>query len=199
MPWLRKCNLPLKAHRIQHLSKAVENKTEKLSLSTQAQPLSQIQRENSLKRLSYSNTIPWKVNSDETKITKTFEFTDFNQAWGFMSRCALLAEKLDHHPEWFNVYNRVEVTLTTHDCGGLSDKVSSLGLEWTELRCKIAFDFDLIDVHMSLMTLSNYFDVQDINFAEAMDQYASDLLPFSKDTSATSIMGGVEVTNNTRT
>jgi len=161
MPWLRKCNLPLKAHRIQHLSKAVENKTEKLSLSTQAQPLSQIQRENSLKRLSYSNTIPWKVNSDETKITKTFEFTDFNQAWGFMSRCALLAEKLDHHPEWFNVYNRVEVTLTTHDCGGLSDK--------------------------------------DINFAEAMDQYASDLLPFSKDTSATSIMGGVEVTNNTRT
>ena len=45
---------------------------------------------------------------------------NFNQAWGFMSRIALKADKMDHHPEWFNVYNRVEVTLSTHDCGGLS-------------------------------------------------------------------------------
>lgn len=60
---------------------------------------------------------------ERSAITKSFEFTDFNQAWGFMSRSALLAEKMDHHPEWFNVYNRVEVTLTTHDCGGISEKV----------------------------------------------------------------------------
>ena len=51
---------------------------------------------------------------------QNFLFKDFNQAWGFMSRCALLAEQLNHHPEWFNVYNRVEVTLSTHDAGGLS-------------------------------------------------------------------------------
>ena len=55
-------------------------------------------------------------------ITKVFRFDDFNAAWAFMSRVALLAEKLDHHPEWFNVYNRVDVTLTTHDAGGVTEK-----------------------------------------------------------------------------
>ena len=55
-------------------------------------------------------------------ITKVFRFEDFREAWGFMSQVALLAEKMDHHPEWFNVYNRVDVTLTTHDAGGVTDK-----------------------------------------------------------------------------
>ena len=55
-------------------------------------------------------------------ITKVFRFEDFNEAWGFMSRVALHADKHDHHPEWFNVYNRVDVTLTTHDAGGVTQK-----------------------------------------------------------------------------
>ena len=62
----------------------------------------------------------WAKLPVRSAIHKTFLFKDFNQAWGFMSRCALLAEQLNHHPEWFNVYNRVEITLTTHDAGGLS-------------------------------------------------------------------------------
>mmetsp|Transcript_15239 Transcript_15239/g.32640 ORF Transcript_15239/g.32640 Transcript_15239/m.32640 type:complete len:124 (-) Transcript_15239:535-906(-) len=57
-------------------------------------------------------------------IKKTFEFKDFVQAFGFMSKSALVAEKMDHHPEWFNVYNRVEVRLTTHDAQGVTNKVS---------------------------------------------------------------------------
>ena len=55
-------------------------------------------------------------------ITRTFRFKDFNAAFGFMCRAALKAEKLDHHPEWFNVYKTVEVTLSTHDAGGLTEK-----------------------------------------------------------------------------
>jgi 4a-hydroxytetrahydrobiopterin dehydratase len=54
-------------------------------------------------------------------ITRTFRFADFNTTFGFMSRVALMAEKLDHHPEWFNVYNRVEVTLATHDADGVTE------------------------------------------------------------------------------
>ena len=62
----------------------------------------------------------WAEAKGRDAITKTYQFKSFIQAWGFMSRVALFAEKTDHHPEWFNVYNRVAVTLTTHDVGGLS-------------------------------------------------------------------------------
>jgi 4a-hydroxytetrahydrobiopterin dehydratase len=57
---------------------------------------------------------------DRNAIRKTYRFADFNEAWGFMSRTALIAEQMNHHPEWLNIYNRVEITLTTHDAGGLS-------------------------------------------------------------------------------
>jgi 4a-hydroxytetrahydrobiopterin dehydratase len=64
----------------------------------------------------------WREAGDRDAITRSFKFKDFNQAFGFMARVAMEAERTNHHPEWFNVYNRVNVTLTTHDCGGLSDR-----------------------------------------------------------------------------
>jgi 4a-hydroxytetrahydrobiopterin dehydratase len=64
----------------------------------------------------------WQEVADRDAITRQFRFKDFNAAFDFMTRAALMAEKADHHPEWFNVYNRVDVTLSTHDAGGLTDK-----------------------------------------------------------------------------
>jgi len=63
----------------------------------------------------------WSEVKDRDAISKTFAFRDFNEAFGFMTRAALVAEKLDHHPEWFNVYKTVTVTLSTHDAGGLTE------------------------------------------------------------------------------
>jgi len=62
----------------------------------------------------------WQAVEGRDAIRRTYRFGDFNAAFGFMSRVALMAEKLDHHPEWSNVYNRVEVVLTTHDAGGVT-------------------------------------------------------------------------------
>ncbi|RIV87859.1 4a-hydroxytetrahydrobiopterin dehydratase [Aurantiacibacter zhengii] len=64
----------------------------------------------------------WEFDRDGDAMRKVFEFSDFSEAWGFMARVALIAEKSDHHPEWFNVYNKVDITLTTHDAGGLSKR-----------------------------------------------------------------------------
>ena len=64
----------------------------------------------------------WSVDAERDAIVKSFRFKDFNAAFGFMTRVALPAEKLDHHPEWSNVYNRVEVLLTTHDAGGVTEQ-----------------------------------------------------------------------------
>ncbi len=63
----------------------------------------------------------WREVEERDAITKTFTFKSFNEAWSFMSRIALKSEQMNHHPEWFNVYARVDVTLSTHDCGGLSE------------------------------------------------------------------------------
>lgn len=61
----------------------------------------------------------WSI--DGGKLHRAFRFVDFNEAFGFMTRAALVAETMNHHPEWFNVYNRVDVHLTTHDAGGISE------------------------------------------------------------------------------
>lgn len=63
----------------------------------------------------------WGAVEGRDAIRKVLKFKNFSEAWAFMSRVALLAEKMNHHPEWRNVYNVVDITLTTHDCGGLSD------------------------------------------------------------------------------
>ena len=63
----------------------------------------------------------WKATSDKRDaIQRVFQFSDFKTAWAFMSACALRAEQMDHHPEWFNVYGKVDVTLTTHDADGVT-------------------------------------------------------------------------------
>ncbi|WP_165190952.1 4a-hydroxytetrahydrobiopterin dehydratase [Caulobacter soli] len=76
----------------------------------------------------------WASVAEKDAISKTFKFADFNQAFGFMTRVALKADKIDHHPEWFNVYNRVEVVLTTHDADG----VSALDVEMARFMDEVA-------------------------------------------------------------
>jgi 4a-hydroxytetrahydrobiopterin dehydratase len=80
------------------------------------QKLAGAERKSALEKLA-----GWSEVSGRDAITKKFVFKDFNQAFGFMTRAALVAEKMDHHPEWFNVYKTVEVTLSTHDAGGVTD------------------------------------------------------------------------------
>src|SRR3546814_8274916 len=71
----------------------------------------------------------WVYDAKRDAITRSFRFDDFNGAFGFMAQVALLAEKADHHPEWFNVYNRVDILLTTHDADGLSNRHVKLARE----------------------------------------------------------------------
>jgi 4a-hydroxytetrahydrobiopterin dehydratase len=81
-----------------------------------AQKLTAEARKSALARLT-----GWSEVAGRDAIAKTFTFKDFNQAFGFMTRAALVAEKMDHHPEWSNVYKTVRVTLSTHDAGGLTE------------------------------------------------------------------------------
>ena len=82
-----------------------------------------VEKLSATERAGLSATLPaWKLVEGRDAITRTFRFKDFSEAWGFMARVALLAEAQDHHPEWFNVWNRVEITLSTHDAGGLSSR-----------------------------------------------------------------------------
>lgn len=79
--------------------------------------LTDIERTNAFTKLK-----DWQKVDGRDAMQRHFRFKDFVDAWGFMSRVALLAEKQDHHPEWSNVYNRVDILLTTHDCKGLSER-----------------------------------------------------------------------------
>jgi 4a-hydroxytetrahydrobiopterin dehydratase len=94
-----------------------------------AQKLTPDGRKAALARLS-----GWSEVAGRDAITKKFVFKDFNEAFGFMTRAALVAEKMDHHPEWFNVYKTVEVTLATHDAGG----VTELDVKLAEAMNKLA-------------------------------------------------------------
>jgi len=94
-----------------------------------AQKLSGDARKTALAKLS-----GWSEVSGRDAITRKFVFKDFNEAFGFMTRAALVAEKMDHHPEWFNVYKTVEVTLSTHDAGG----VTELDVKLAETMNKLA-------------------------------------------------------------
>ncbi|KAL7491439.1 hypothetical protein ACHAWT_001996 [Skeletonema menzelii] len=80
----------------------------------------------------------WSIDhSGRDAITKTFNFIDFNQAWEFMSQIAIVAEEMNHHPEWMNVYNRVEVTLTTHDVDGLSNYDIEMAQKMDEIEAQL--------------------------------------------------------------
>jgi 4a-hydroxytetrahydrobiopterin dehydratase len=80
-----------------------------------------VEKLNQAERQALASTLPlWSLAPGRDAICRSFRFADFSAAWGFMSRVALLAERQDHHPEWSNVWNRVDITLSTHDAGGLS-------------------------------------------------------------------------------
>lgn len=76
----------------------------------------------------------WRLTDDRTAITRNFRFADFNAAFGFMTQVALLAERADHHPDWSNSWNRVEITLTTHAAGGLTTRDIALATAIDALR-----------------------------------------------------------------
>ena len=75
----------------------------------------------------------WSEIDGRDAISKSYKFADFNMAFGWMTRIALVAEKMDHHPEWFNVYSKIDVTLATHDAGGLTMKDINLARKMDQL------------------------------------------------------------------
>jgi 4a-hydroxytetrahydrobiopterin dehydratase len=79
----------------------------------------------------------WIFMSERAAVSKTYKFKSFNEAFAFMAGVSLYAEKLNHHPEWFNVYSRVDVVLTTHDIGGLSELDVKLAMHMDSLSAKL--------------------------------------------------------------
>uniref|UniRef100_A0A3Q1FWK1 4a-hydroxytetrahydrobiopterin dehydratase n=1 Tax=Acanthochromis polyacanthus TaxID=80966 RepID=A0A3Q1FWK1_9TELE len=105
--------------RVTRLSSLRLSRNSSSKMSSGSHWLSPADREQLLMELRASG---WMDVEDRDAIFKELHFKSFNQAFGFMSRVALEAEKMNHHPEWFNIYNKVQITLTTHDCGGLSKR-----------------------------------------------------------------------------
>jgi 4a-hydroxytetrahydrobiopterin dehydratase len=101
---------------------------EQFGRTIMAEKLTGAGREKALSELS-----DWNLVDGRDAITKTFTFKDFNEAFGWMSRAALYAEQMNHHPEWFNVWNRVEVTLSTHEAGGLTQNDVELATKMDEI------------------------------------------------------------------
>lgn len=85
------------------------------------------------RQAAFGKLVGWREVPGRDAMTKTFVFEDFNAAFGFMTRVALIAEKLNHHPEWFNVYKTVEVTLATHDAGGVTERDVALAQAMDQL------------------------------------------------------------------
>lgn len=82
-----------------------------------------VQRLSADRRAAALLSLPeWRDVSGRDAISRSLRFKDFNAAFAFMTRVALKAERMDHHPEWFNVYNRIDIVLSTHDCGGVSER-----------------------------------------------------------------------------
>ena len=79
--------------------------------------------------------VEWQYDTAAKGIRRSFRFPDFAAAFGFMTHVAILAEKADHHPEWFNVYNRVDILLTTHDADGLSQRDIDLAMQINAIGC----------------------------------------------------------------
>ena len=92
---------------------------------------SQSQIDTALAKLNHSAEQPWSIQDD--KLYRAFKFRDFIAAFGFISQVAMLAERADHHPEWFNVYNKVAISLTTHDVGGISKRDFAVAYEISQL------------------------------------------------------------------
>ncbi|ETI60739.1 4a-hydroxytetrahydrobiopterin dehydratase [Marinomonas profundimaris] len=91
--------------------------------------------EQALKQLNTETSHNWSI--EDEKLSKTFKFKDFQHAFGFMTMCALCAEKQDHHPEWFNVYSTVKIQLTTHDVSGISRKDFALATQMDLLASRL--------------------------------------------------------------
>ncbi|AWP00035.1 putative pterin-4-alpha-carbinolamine dehydratase 2 [Scophthalmus maximus] len=106
-------------HRLSSLPRPPLSRNNSSNMSSDSHWLSPADREEQVMELRATG---WMEVEERDAIFKDLHFKTFNQAFGFMSRVALQAEKMNHHPEWFNVYNKVQITLTTHDCGGLSKR-----------------------------------------------------------------------------